>query len=132
MRTVKVKLAGQTYEIAQLPIGKAQAWRKALEQPFGELVASLEGAGGVDLTDLSSIAGVVRTFSGTLLGSIDILLELLLVYAPALAADRQRIEAEAYDDEALAAFAEVLKLAYPFGIVLALVNGSASKRTPSN
>lgn len=126
-RTIEVTLAGVTYEVDQLPMGKARQWREALEQPFGDLVAVLEGAQTIELTDLGSIGGIVKTFSGTLLGSIDILMELLFQYAPILADDRERIEAEAYDDEALAAFAEVLKLAYPFGVVLALVSGSVKK-----
>tara|TARA_R110000868_G_scaffold27521_3_gene104318 strand:- start:541 stop:888 length:348 start_codon:yes stop_codon:yes gene_type:complete len=107
---------------------KAREWRQALEQPFGALVAVLENADSIELTNLSSVAGVVQAFAGTLVGSVDILLDLLFAYAPELAKDRERIENEAYDEEALAALVEVLKLAYPFGTVLGLVTGS--KTTP--
>lgn len=128
-KETKVALGGQTYTIKALPIRQSKAWRAQLEGPFGELSTALEGAGAVDITSGGDIARLVRTFSGTLIGSIDILLDLLFAYSPELAADRERIEAEAYDEEALAAFAEVLKLAYPFGELLALVNGRKASRT---
>lgn len=128
-RSAVVMLAGQAYTVVALPIGKAKAWRERLAGPFGDLVGVLEGAGEIELTNGRDIAGLVRTLSGTLIGSMDQLLDLLFAYAPALAADRERIEAEAYDDEALRAFAEVLKLAYPFGELRALISGSGAART---
>lgn len=128
MRTVAVQLGGQTYTIQPLPMKKARAWRQALEQPFGALVNVLENADTIELTNLGSIAGVVQAFAGTLVGSVDILLDLLFAYSPELASDRERIENEAYDEEALAALVEVLKLAYPFGQVLGLVSGSKTTR----
>jgi len=108
---------------------KAREWRQKLEQPFGAMVKVLETADTIELTNLGSIAGVVQTFAGTLLGSVDILLGLLFAYAPTLAADRERIENEAYDEEALGALVEVLKIAYPFGTVLGLVTGSKTNRS---
>ena len=69
---------------------------------------------------------------GTLIGSMDLLLDLLFAYSPELAEDRERIEEEAYDEEALAAFTEVLKLAYPFGELLAMVNGRTASKTSPN
>lgn len=126
MRTVTVQLGGQEYAITPLPMKKAREWRQKLEQPFGAMVKVLETADTIELTNLGSIAGVVQTFAGTLLGSVDILLNLLFDYAPTLAVDRERIENEAYDEEALAALVEVLKIAYPFGTVLGLVSGSGT------
>jgi len=129
MRTVTVQLGGQEYTIQPLPMKKAREWRQKLEQPFGAMVKVLETADTIELTNLGSIAGVVQTFAGTLLGSVDILLGLLFAYAPTLAADRERIENEAYDEEALGALVEVLKIAYPFGTVLGLVTGSKTNRS---
>lgn len=127
-----VKLAEQEYTIRQLPMRQARQWREALGGPFGELTQVLEGAGKIEISNAADIAAVVRTLSGTLIGSIDKLLDLLFAYSPELAADRERIEENAFDDEALAAFVEVLKLAYPFGGLLALVNGSGPKTTSTN
>lgn len=129
MNEVIVRLGGQSYTVKALPIRQSKAWRKQLEGPFRELSTALESAGSVELTSGGDIARLVRSFSGTLIGSIDLLLDLLFAYSPALAADRERIEAEAFDEEALAAFAEVLKLAYPFGQLLALVNGRTGSKT---
>ena len=49
---------------------------------------------------------------------MDILLDLLCEFVPAIAADRARIEAEAFDDEVVKAFVAVLGLVYPFGDML--------------
>ncbi len=129
MKTVTVRLGGQNYTIQPLPMRRSQQWRQALELPFGALVAVLENADSIELTNLSGMAGVVQAFAGMLVGSVDILLDLLFAYSAELAADRERIENEAYDEEALAALIEVLKLAYPFGTVLGLVTGSKTNQS---
>lgn len=129
MKETKVTLGGQSYTIKAMPIRQSKAWRAQLEGPFGELSAALEGAGKIELTSGSDIARLVRSFSGTLIGSIDLLLDFLFAYAPELAADRERIENESFDEEALSAFVEVLKLAYPFGDLLVLVNGRKASKT---
>ena len=126
-KTVTVILGGQSYHIDALPIARSKAWRAQLAGPFGQLAATLEHAGEIDLTSGGDLAHLIQVVSDTLLGSIDLLQELLFAYAPALAADRARIEAESYDEEAMNALIEVLKLAYPFGAVLTLVSG-ATKR----
>ena len=127
-----VELGGQSYTLRALPIGRARVWRAQLEGPFSELSRVLESAGEIELTSGGDIAQLVRTFSGTLIGSMDLLLDLLFAYSPELAEDRERIEEEAYDEEALAAFTEVLKLAYPFGELLAMVNGRTASKTSPN
>jgi len=69
--------------------------------------------GEIELSNGNDLAELVQVLRHTLIGSIDMLQDLLFAYSPVLAADRERIEAEAFDEEALAAFVEVLKLAYP-------------------
>ncbi len=129
MKTITVDLGGKAYVINALPMRQARIWREALGGPFAELTQTLEGAGKIELSNATDIAAVVRSLSGTLIGSIDTLMDLLFAYSPELAADRERIEDEAYDDEALAALVEVLKLAYPFGGLLAAVNGRPASKT---
>jgi hypothetical protein len=58
-----------------------------------------------------------------ILAAPDRITAMLFDYSPVLAADRARIEAEVYESELIAAFVEVLKLAYPFGELLSLANG---------
>ena len=128
-KTITVTLGGQSYVIEALPIKASKAWRARLAGPFGQLAATLEHAGEISLTDGGDLAHLIQIVTDTLLGSIDLLQELLFAYAPALAADRARIEAESYDEEAMQALIEVLKLAYPFGAVLTLVRGAT--KTPT-
>lgn len=143
MKTVTVTLGGQPYSIKSLPIKQSAQWRKALGVPFGAITGVLEhnslddvfqaeqsGDGQVKYAlNLGGIVGAVTSAGNVLLGSIDTLLELLFAYSPELQADRERIEAEAYDDEALHAFLEVLKLAYPFGELASLASGAKKKPT---
>jgi len=128
-KTITVTLGGQSYSIEALPIAQSKAWRAQLAGPFGQLAATLAHAGEIDLTSGGDLADLIRVVSDTLIGSIDLLQELLFAYAPTLRADRGRIEAESYDDEAMNALIEVLKLAYPFGAVLTLVSGATKKPT---
>lgn len=127
-RTTTVTLAGKDYEIQALPIKQSKAWRDRLAGPFAELSTMLEGAGEIQLTSGKDLGALVQTVSGTLIGSIDTLLNLLFDYSPALRADRERIENEAYDDEALHAFSEVLKLAYPFGELMSLLKPGVQRK----
>lgn len=128
-KQITVTLGGQSYVIEALPIAASKAWRAKLAGPFGQLAATLAHAGEIDLTDGGALSNLIQVVSDTLLGSIDLLQDLLFAYSPVLAADRARIEATAYDDEAMHALVEVLKLAYPFGGVLTLVSGATKAPT---
>ena len=129
---ITVTLGGRQYSIEKLPIRQSQRWRQSLAEPFGEISQTLEAASLVEVDQLSDIAGLVRRASGVLLGSVDKMLDLLFAYSSALAADREYIEENAYDDEALAAFVEVLKLAYPLEQLMYLIRGRTVSKTSSN
>ena len=124
-KSVTVTLDGKPYTITEKRSRDNAAWRKQLEGPFQELAGLLESAPGADLTDGQSLATLVRSVSGMLLGSIDTVTGLLAEYDPSLPLD------DAYDSEILEAFTEVLGLAYPFGSLLARVRqlGSLAKPT---
>lgn len=113
MRTAKVILNGQTYEVQELRRRANQAWRKSLEGHFQEVADRLEGAPGVDLGDGKALAELVRSLSGKLIGSVDILVDLVHQYAPELP-----IDDDCYDSEVLGAFTAIAGLAYPFGSVV--------------
>lgn len=131
-RQVNVKLGERDYTINTLPIGRSKIWRESLAQPFGELTNALQTASIVEINQFGDIAGLVRQLSGTLLGSVDKMLDLLFQYSDTLAQDRAYIEENAFDDEALEAFTEVLKLAYPLGQLVGVVTGrTVSKISPS-
>ena len=114
-RTVIVTIAEKKYTVEEMRSRANEAWRKRLQEPFGALVAQLEGAADTDVSSPRAIATLVQDTAGALLRSPDTLRELLLEYSPALAAERERILEEAYDSELLDAFVQVLKLAFPFG-----------------
>ena len=114
-RSIKVALGGQEYEVLALPIGKTRTWRQQLRGPFGELAEFLASANEFEIKTVADVSVLVQIINDKLLGSIDLVLDLLFAYAPGLAVDRERIEAEAYDEEAIAAFGQILGLAFPFG-----------------
>jgi hypothetical protein len=152
MSKCKVTLGGANYTIEPLPIAKSKQWRKKLAGPFHAITDALERAGAIELVsdvakagdgesegnsigaivqtlNLGSIGSLVQTLSGTLLDSIDIVLDLLFAYAPALQRDRDRIEATATDEEALQAFIVVLRMAYPFESLVSGLRGPAKPLT---
>ena len=131
MKSVEITLGGKQYTVAELPLRKNAAWR----QKVGELVGTVAGQVEATQNDLNSTAdliGVVNQVRSVLVTAPDALTALLFDYSPTLAADRERIEGEVYESELLAAFVEVLKLAFPFGEILSWANGlapTASGRT---
>lgn len=131
-RTKTVTLGGQTYTITQLPMRANKEWRDQLAQPVIDLLALLETNQELEIGSVADLVQIVNLGKNLLLGSMDLLLNALFAYSPELQADRARIEAEAYDDEAIAALAEVVRLAYPLGMALAALRGSPAMPTSTN
>lgn len=128
MKSVTVTLGGESYTIHELKARPNAEWRKRLQELLAEVTSLLENAPKLELTT-ESIVGLIQSAQRLVLSSPDRLRELLLAYAPELAAQQDRIEAEAYDSELLTAFVEVLKLAFPFGSLATVVSGALSKAT---
>ena len=125
-----VTLGGRDYEISRLPYRQSREWRERFAEPIEKIVGGLQFTGdllgkGIDsgqaLGDTIGTLGrvLLGDLGKTLIGSVDLCAEMLFSYAPTL--DREAIESNAYDDEILRAFVEVLKLAYPFSEILASV-----------
>lgn len=126
MRTAMIVLADTEYEVAELKSRQNRAWREKLEGHFQELAAALENAPDTELNDTQAVASLVRTVSGKLLGSVDLIIELVVAYDSVL----ETAIDDAYDSEILDAFVAILGLAYPFGSTISrLVNqiGSLNK-----
>lgn len=130
-------------------MGAAATWRETLRKSRAmlifesldtamiQLVAVADGAqesgwGNVDLNQVVSVAKVLPVIANGLANSVDEVEELLFNYAPELLADREWIEENAYDTEAIAAFVEVLKLCFPILGILALINGPKVPPTATN
>lgn len=119
----KVTLAGREYTLRALPMRQAKAFREQFSGPVNQLISALEGAPRLEVGDMQAIGALLGVVKDVLLSSIDIALDMLFAYSPEMAADRERIESEAYDDEALVAVVEVVKLLYPFGSLKNILPG---------
>lgn len=120
MPSVQGNLGNKDYEIQPLPIKESREWREKFQKPFREIIAAFRVAGNVEVTDGAEVASLLTAFSGILLGSTDKLIDMLFEYSSPLSADRDHIEANATNAEAISAFVEVLKLAYPFSAMFSL------------
>ena len=123
-KSVTVTLDGEAYTITEKPSRENAAWRKRLDGPFQELAGLLESAPGTDLTDGAALAGIVRSVSGMLLGSIETVRELTVAYV----GDDIPLD---YDSDALDVFSAVLGLAYPFGSLLPRLRALGSLARPT-
>lgn len=137
MRTVEIVLGGQSYTVSELPSRKNAEWRKKLEQPFAEVVTMIESAPSAQIDNAAALAGLVRSVSGLLLGSVDVVIWLLFEYSPELQKKRLTIEENAFDSEILEAFAKVVTLAFPFGMLKGMIgdlfgSGGRGKGTSTN
>lgn len=132
MRTITVSLAGREYSVQQLPMKANRAWREKFNVPLKKLTDALQDAvrlSGKKFADddrlLQAVGHLLATHleevTRILTGTIDLMGEAVYEYAPEIAADRERIEEEAFDDELIAAFMKVVQLAFPFGPLMNLV-----------
>jgi len=118
-------LGGQKYDIRPLPIAQARAWRQNVKDPLQVIISTVAGLPDISLQDLelSSIVGLVQHVFTTVADAPDILLAWLYAYAPNIAADKERIENEAFDAEVADAFAQVVKQVYPLGRLASAIGG---------
>lgn len=132
MRTIEITLSGNKHTVRELPSRKAAAWRKMVQEKLGDVAKMVESAPSTDITDGAALATLVRNVGSLVVGSTDVVVELLFEYAPAL----QESDEDFYDSELVAAFVEVVKLAYPFGQLGGLLakfgSGAASRPTSTS
>ena len=121
MRSTVLTLGSKEYTVNELASRKAAAWRQIMQDKLGNVAEMIASAPETDITSGSAISGLVRSIGSTVIGSTDTIIELLFLYSPELSSDRERINDECYDSELIAAFVEVVKLAYPFGQLANLV-----------
>ena len=120
-----ITLGGADYTIEALPMKRARAWRAEFQKPLETIIGVLQNADNIEINGAADIAALLNQLGGLLLGSMDILANALFKYCPYL--NRDEIEETATDEEALAALWEVLKLAYPFGNLVAMVSRGAAR-----
>lgn len=101
------------------------------------MLDSLQDLSSIQLDDLTfssvgELLGIGRTLLATVSGVPDLIVDLVFRYSPELEAQREVLEDSATDEEFVAAFVEVLKLAFPFSAILRAVEitpGGHSKGT---
>jgi hypothetical protein len=130
-RSVTVELGGRPYEIKALPIKASREWREKFNGPLGQ-VLEIFNMSQIEFNNPKDLGKLIGPLKDIVLGSLDFAAEMLFSYSPVLAADRKRIEAEAYDGEIITALIEVIKLAFPFGELLSLAHGLQSKATSTS
>lgn len=148
-KKTNVVFAGRNFTLTEKPMGVAAIWRdhlrkskvmqifESLDTAMIQLVKVADGVneGGwanVDLNQVISIAKILPVIVNGLTNSIDDIADLLFAFSPELAEDKEWILEHAYDTEAVTAFMEVLKLAFPFMGLWALVSGPVAARTPTS
>lgn len=127
-----VTLAGQQYSVEQLPMRANKEWRESLTEPVNKIVALLQNYKDIEISNGADIVGLVVVVKDVLFGGMDMLLDALFAYSPALREDRERIETEAYDDEAIGAITVILSLAYPLDRLVSAWTGLAATPTSTN
>lgn len=113
-RTATVTLGGREYAVEQQPFKAASAWRRRLESELAPLTALAQNYRAIEINNVGDLVGLVEQVGPLLLHAPETVAELLFAYSPGLAAQREAIEAAAFDDELVAALKEVVGLAYPF------------------
>lgn len=120
--TKKVKLGGREYTIHRLTMKANQEWRAKLDARLLQLAGALKGL-GTDESMTGDIAVILQMVSTLVLKNIDALIDLLFEFSPELAANREQIENEAYDEEAFEALQEVVRWGIPLESISKLLPG---------
>ena len=135
-RSTTIKLGDEDAELHQRRTRESSAWRKSLEAPARDVIGRFTKIidwQSVDLANGEGVSALASAAIPLLTDSLDTIRELVAGYAPELT---DRLD-DAYDDEVIAAFVEVLRLAFPLtglaGTVGLLRNpGSAMPATSPN
>lgn len=131
--TVTVQLGGLEYDVSPIPSARAKQWRDKLLEPF---LGVLTIVGGLDKIEINTPADLMRILpyiQEGLIGSVDIVREAVLSYAPDIKEDWDSGDlAEAMDSEFIQALFKILRLAYPLEQIKTMLpqNGRSAPTTP--
>ena len=149
-KQVTVTLGGRAYAISEKPSGVNMKWRKkmratslmrvfeSLDGLVADLVAlagSIPDGGKLSDIDIGKALGVARVLPAMVNGlsnSIDDIIDLLFEYEPKLKTDRKWLDENAYDEEYVRAFLEMLKILFPIMGIWEMVAGFRGQSTPGN
>lgn len=149
-KQVTVTLGGREYTIQEKPTGINTEWRKKMRETqvmrvfeyldgfVTDLIAVVQGipeGGGLGDIDIGRALGVARVLPAIVNGlshSVDDIKALIYQYEPKLKTEQGWLEKNAYDEEFVRAFLEMLKLLFPITGVWEMVTGYRGQQTPGN
>jgi hypothetical protein len=147
-KTSKVTLGGREYILTEKVMGVSRRWREQLRQSsvmqifnslddaITQIVAAASGIqddnGRVNVAAGISLATIAPAIVRGLTNSIDDVIDLLFDYAPELKADEAWLDENAYNEELIMAFLEVLKLNFPIMALWDMVRGSRVQPISTN
>lgn len=106
-------LGGKEYEVAPLPLRAERRWKEAADQHVEQIFALLEGAAAQQINSTADLMPALRAMKHSLFYATDTILDLCCLYSPVLAADRERIEEEAYAPEVMDVFVGIVGVVFP-------------------
>ena len=129
MGNITIELGGREYELKTPSIKRSREWRQAFRGSLEPVILRAQGvvqqlAGDVELIsdDNQLNTELLNDALGTLLLADDVfdqMVDMVFMFSPVLAAEREVIEEEGTTEEAMAAFWQMLQAVYPFGSVIA-------------
>jgi hypothetical protein len=133
--------AARDFDIVQLPTRLNTKWKEKFKEPLGDILGLVDdlrdkfGAGFElnNVDDLIFLKDVVlnSVVLDYAIGGFDIILDMVISYSPALEADRDWIEENAYDEQVVTALTEELRLALPFQSLAEALSGSGLPSEPT-
>lgn len=139
LEKVTVRLGERDFEVAAAGFARARVWKQRLINEVQPIFATLADAPGIQFETPADLLKLLPLAETLIVGGVGTIFELLIDYAPTLAAERGYIEEHASDKQIVAAFQEVVGLADPFGVVALLnlrlgrgVNGTSASLPSAN
>ena len=134
---ITVTLGDREFEVEALSIRESKSWRHKFSERLQPLLDILPTLPDVDITKPEELVKLTPVVQGLLTDYLDEAIEVLFEYSPALNEEREWIEDNATEKEAIAALMGVLKLANPFplaglsGVVTGPPTGPTSSKSAS-
>jgi len=135
--SITVALGDREFKVEALSIRESKGWRHKFSERLQPLLDILPTLPDVDITKPEELVKLTPVVQGLLTDYLDEAIEVLFEYSPALNEEREWIEDNATEKEAIAALMGVLKLANPFplaglsGVVTGPPTGPTSSKSAS-
>jgi len=111
---ITVALGDREFKVEALSIRESKGWRHKFSERLQPLLDILPTLPDVDITKPEELVKLTPVVQGLLTDYLDEAIEVLFEYSPVLNEEREWIEDNATEKEAIAALMGVLKLANPF------------------